>query len=75
MTSKLAERKDVLEHTQLTAPVAGVVKFLKITTIGGVLRGGDELMQIAPSDEDLIIEAKVNPSDVGQLSLGLPVSV
>ena len=75
VTSKLAERKDVLEHTQLTAPVAGVVKFLKITTIGGVLRGGDELMQIAPSDEDLIIEAKVNPSDVGQLSLGLPVSV
>jgi adhesin transport system membrane fusion protein len=55
--------------------VAGVVKFLKITTIGGVLRGGDELMQIAPTDEDLIIEAKVNPSDVGQLSVGLPVSV
>jgi adhesin transport system membrane fusion protein len=55
--------------------VAGVVKFLKVTTIGGVLRGGDELMQIAPTDEDLIIEAKVNPSDVGQLSVGLPVSV
>jgi adhesin transport system membrane fusion protein len=32
-------------------------------------------MQIAPTDEDLIIEAKVNPSDVGQLSVGLPVSV
>ena len=75
VSSKLAERKDVLEHTQLTAPVAGVVKFLKITTIGGVLRGGDELMQIAPTDEDLIIEAKVNPADVGQLSVGLPVSV
>ena len=75
VNSKLSERKDVLQHTQLNAPVAGVVKFLKITTIGGVLRGGDELMQIAPTDEDLIIEAKVNPSDVGQLSVGLPVSV
>jgi adhesin transport system membrane fusion protein len=32
-------------------------------------------MQIAPTDEDLIIEAKVNPTDVGQLSVGLPVSV
>jgi adhesin transport system membrane fusion protein len=52
-----------------------VVKYLKVTTIGGVLRGGDELMQIAPTDDDLIIEAKVNPSDVGQLSQGLPVSV
>ena len=75
VTSKLSERKDVLEHTQLSAPVAGVIKYLKITTIGGVLRGGDEIMQIAPTDEDLIIEAKVNPSDVGQLSVGLPVSV
>lgn len=73
--SKLAERRDILEHTELLAPVAGVVKFLKITTIGGVLRGGDELMQIAPSDEDPIIEAKVNPSDVGQLVVGQPVSV
>ena len=75
VNSKLAERKNILEHTELSAPVAGVVKYLKVTTIGGVLRGGDELMQIAPTDDDLIIEAKVNPSDVGQLSQGLPVSV
>ena len=40
-----------------------------------MLRGGDELMQIAPNDDDLIIEAKVNPTDVGQLRVGLPVSV
>lgn len=75
VNAKLSERRDVLEHTNLSAPVAGVVKFLKITTIGGVLRSGDELMQIAPTDEDLIVEAKVNPSDVGQLYTGLPVSV
>jgi len=75
VNSKLAERRDVLEHTALSAPVAGVVKYLKVTTIGGVLRGGDELMQIAPSDDDLIIEAKINPADVGQLHVGLPVSV
>lgn len=75
VSSKMTERRNILDHTELNAPVAGVVKFLRVTTIGGVLRGGDELMQIAPTDEDLIIEAKVNPSDVGQLSLGLPVSV
>ena len=75
VNAKLAERKNILEHTELSAPVAGVIKYLKVTTIGGVLRGGDELMQIAPTDDDLIIEAKVNPSDVGQLKQGLPVSV
>jgi adhesin transport system membrane fusion protein len=75
VSSKLVERKNVLEHTELSAPVAGTVKFLRVTTIGGVLRAGDELMQIAPSDDDLIIEAKVNPSDIGLLGVGLPVSV
>lgn len=75
VNSKLAERKNILEHTELTAPVAGVIKYLRVTTIGGVLRGGDELMQIAPNDEDPIIEAKVNPTDVGLLSVGQPVSV
>ncbi|RFO96300.1 secretion protein [Rhodoferax lacus] len=75
VNAKLAERRDVLGHTELSAPVAGVIKYLKVTTIGGVLRGGDELMQIAPTDDDLIIEAKINPSDVGQLRVGLPVSV
>lgn len=75
VNSKLAERENVLDHTNLTAPVAGVVKSLRITTIGGVLRAGDELMQIAPTNDELIIEAKVNPMDIGMLVLGLPVSV
>ena len=37
---KLEERQSILGHTELTAPVAGVVKYMKITTIGGVLRAG-----------------------------------
>jgi adhesin transport system membrane fusion protein len=75
VNSKLSERQNILQHTELIAPVAGTIKFLRVTTIGGVLRGGDELMQIAPTDDALIIEAKVNPTDVGQLRVGQPVSV
>lgn len=72
---KLEERQDVLGHTVITAPVAGVVKYMKVTTIGGVLRAGDELMQISPTHGDMVIEVKVNPVDIGQLRLGLPVNV
>ena len=72
---KLEERQSVLGHTELTAPVAGVVKYLKINTIGGVLRAGDELMQISPTDAAMVIEVKVNPVDIGQLKTGLPVTV
>jgi adhesin transport system membrane fusion protein len=43
--------------------------------VGGVLRAGDELMQLSPTDGDMVIEAKINPVDIGQLELGLPVQV
>lgn len=75
VSSKLAERQSVLDHTDLTAPVAGIVKFLRVTTIGGVLKPGDELMQIAPTDDALIVEAKVAPVDIGQLEIGLPATI
>jgi adhesin transport system membrane fusion protein len=72
---KLEERKSVLDHTVLIAPVDGVVKYLKVTTIGGVLRAGDELMHISPTDGDIVVEMKLKPVDIGQLKLGLPVTV
>jgi adhesin transport system membrane fusion protein len=75
VTSRLAERQSVLDHTTLASPAAGIVKYLRVTTIGGVLRPGDELMQISPSDELLIIEGKVTPADIGLLHPGMPVSV
>ena len=59
----------------MTAPIAGVVKYLKLTTIGGVLRAGDELMQISPTEGEMVFEVKINPADIGQLSIGLPVSI
>lgn len=72
---KLEERRSVLEHTDLTAPVAGIVKYMRVNTVGGVLRAGDELMQISPTDSEMVIEAKINPVDIGQLELGLPVQI
>ncbi len=72
---KLDERQSVLQHTELTAPLSGVVKSLKINTIGGVLRAGDELMQISPTDGDLVLEVKILPVDIGNLKVGLPASI
>jgi adhesin transport system membrane fusion protein len=53
----------------------GVVKTLKIHTVGGVLRPGDELMQIAPVGDALLLEARVPPSDIGQLVKGQVVLI
>lgn len=68
--SKLQERQSVLDHTEIQASLDGVVKSLRINTLGGVLRSGDELMQISPTTGGYIVEAKVNPSDIAQLKIG-----
>jgi adhesin transport system membrane fusion protein len=72
---KLNSAENLLFHTDITAPMDGVVKTLKIHTLGGVLRPGDELMHIAPVGDALLMEAKVSPSDVGQLVKGQVVQI
>ena len=72
---KLEERRSLLHHTNLISPVDGVVKILRINTVGGVLKAGDELMQISPTDVDLLAEIKILPADVGQLALDMPAVV
>ena len=71
----LIQRKNQLDNTELRAPVNGTVKNVRVTTHGGVLRPGDELMQIVPVDDALIVEAKVKPADVAFLRPGQDVSV
>lgn len=72
---KMESNQSVLQHTVLTAPIDGVVKQIRLTTIGGVLRQGDELMQIVPFDDEVLLELKVNPADVGHLRTGLKTQV
>ena len=72
---KLVERQAIFNKTELYAPLDGVVKLLRVTTIGGVLKPGDEILQIAPRGGDLLLEVKVLPIDIGRLKLGAPASV
>lgn len=71
----LIQRKEQVNNTVLKAPLNGTVKNVRVTTLGGVLRPGDELMQIVPEEDNLLVEAKVKPADVAFLKPGLPVSV
>lgn len=71
----LAQRQQQLEDAVLTTPVAGIVKNIRVNTLGGVLRASDELMQIVPSDDELLIEAKVNPADIARITSGLPATI
>lgn len=71
----LIQRKKQLDGTTLTAPVKGIVKSIRLTTTGGVIRPGEDVLEIVPLEDDLLIEAKVAPQDIGFLREGLDVSV
>jgi adhesin transport system membrane fusion protein len=71
----LAQRQDQLANTRLYAPVDGIVKNVLVTTLGAVLKPGEELLSIVPVGDELIVEAKIKPSDIAYLKLGLPATV
>ncbi len=61
---------DRLERTIVRSPVKGIVKRLKINTIGGVLGPGMDLLEIVPDDDKILIEARVRPADIAFLYMG-----
>jgi len=71
----LTQKKEQLDRVELRAPMAGIVKNVRVTTLGGVIKPGEEVMQIVPVGDDLMIEAKVRPADIAFLKPGLEAIV
>jgi HlyD family type I secretion membrane fusion protein len=76
-TSDLAEVEAVLKNEQgregrltVKAPVSGIVMGLVAKSINAVVRPGDTLMEIVPTQEALVISADVVPQDIAQVTLG-----
>lgn len=61
---------DRLERTTIRSPVNGVVKQIKVTTVGGVIQPGMDVMEIVPIEDNLLVEARVRPADVAFLHPG-----
>ena len=75
LRQKLKLAQDQLSRTVLVAPMKGVVNKLSITTIGGVVKPGEEILQIIPLDDQLLIEARVKPRDIASVRQGLAATV
>ncbi|PTS83930.1 HlyD family type I secretion periplasmic adaptor subunit [Pseudomonas sp. HMWF032] len=61
---------DRVSRTTVVSPVRGIIKQLKVNTIGGVVQPGSDMLEIVPLDDSLLIEAKVRPQDVAFLHPG-----
>ncbi|MEE2651237.1 MAG: HlyD family efflux transporter periplasmic adaptor subunit [Pseudomonadota bacterium] len=69
------QRQEALAATIIRAPMSGSIKNIRITTMGAVLKAGDELLQIVPSDEPLLIEVRIYSKDVAFVRPGLRANV
>lgn len=66
----MAAGEDRVTRTDVRSPVRGTVKQLKLTTLGGVVRPGEPIMEIVPLDDTLLVEAKIRPADIAFLHPG-----
>lgn len=77
--AELSERakvaQDVLSRTEIRAPSSGTIQDLQVHTVGSVIRAGEVLMELVPEDEQLIINARVSPTDVDNVAPGLSTEV
>jgi adhesin transport system membrane fusion protein len=66
---------DRLRRTTVTAPLAGRINRVLVSTVGGSVRPGDPLVEIVPSDGALTIEALVRPEDIAFVAVGQPARI
>jgi len=66
---------DQLTRTVIRSPTRGIVKDIRVTTIGGVLSPGGVLMEIVPIEDQLLIEARLNPRDIAFIHPGQEANV
>lgn len=67
--------QDQLTRTVLVSPMRGIVNNLNVTTIGGVVRPGEEILQIIPLDEELFVEARIAPKDIAGVRPGQEATI
>lgn len=71
----IARLEDKVTRLELVSPVSGVVHALKVNTPGAVVEPAQVVMEIIPADEDVLIENKILPSDIGHVEVGQETTV
>ncbi|WP_426369214.1 HlyD family type I secretion periplasmic adaptor subunit [Pseudocolwellia sp. HL-MZ7] len=67
--------QDKVTKAQIVSPVVGTIKTIYINTLGGVVKPGETIVEIVPTEDMLMVEAKVTPRDIGFIYPGLPAVV
>lgn len=68
-------RADPVVRSEIRAPLRGIVKNIQINTVGGVVQAGQDILEIVPLDDKLLVEAYIRPQDVAFMRPGLDALV
>jgi adhesin transport system membrane fusion protein len=71
----IAADSDRVNRTDVRSPVRGTIKRLLINTIGGVIKPGQDLVEIVPLEDTLLVEAQIRPADIAFLRPDQPAVV
>ncbi len=70
LDEQMVVRQDAMQRTVLKSPVHGVVKNIRVNTVGGVVTTGAPVMEISPIGPRVRVEARIKPKDIGFLRVG-----
>ena len=75
LEEQMVVRDDALRRTTLTSPVRGLVKQIRANTLGGVVAAGAAVMEIVPVGQRVLVEARIQPADIGFVKVGQAVEI
>lgn len=67
--------KDRLDRTLIVAPVSGVVLDMSVTTVGGVVKPGEPILDVVPGGSDLVIKSKLSPREIDRVAVGMEADI
>jgi HlyD family type I secretion membrane fusion protein len=71
LLERIRAARYTLDHIDIRAPVAGTVVGLNAFTLGGVIKPGETILEIVPTERQLIVEAQIQPTDIDSVAIGM----
>ncbi|MGD8910781.1 MAG: HlyD family type I secretion periplasmic adaptor subunit [Chromatiales bacterium] len=75
LNQQIVKAQDVMDRTRIISPIDGVVVNMQVHSRDGVIDSGQLLMEIVPSNDELIVDVFLDPEDINDISVGMPADV
>jgi HlyD family type I secretion membrane fusion protein len=75
ISQRLTASRDVLSRTTIVSPVDGEVVNSQVYTTNGVIAPGQPIMDIVPQDDELVVQALIEPNDIEEVRVGMPADI